>query len=278
MTAVAAPVITAEMADWTALGGGNSGIVGDQNHRSGFHCAANNVPSSDYSRQRDPNGSDGPYVDWDFACAGDFSHKNNSTLRAMHADVLNDLMDGKYPMICEFIGKPWADKPVYYWARWNGIGTLQKYTGQGHDHWSHISWYRSRVDERANLWVGGDMSEMFPVKGEKGNGVQYRQRQLVLLGFSTGNADTQYDGVYGDKMVAAVRAFRAQYGNDGGDKVTPWTALQLELDCAATRAEQGPKGDPGPAGPAGPEGPPGKDGLNVGTTVTITGTGIVADA
>jgi len=158
-TAVAAPVIEAEMKDWTSLGGGNSGIVGDQNHTYGFHCSANNVPASDYSRSRDPNGSDGPYVNWNYCCAGDFDHKNNSKLRQMHANVLNELMDGKYPMICEFIGKPWADKPVYYWARWNGIGTLQKYTGQGHDHWSHLSWYRSRVDERAYLWVAQDMTD-----------------------------------------------------------------------------------------------------------------------
>ena len=158
MTAVPAPVIEAEMDDWKAKGGGNSGICGDVNHTYGFHLAANLVSADDYSRWRDPNGSDGPYVDWDYCCAGDFDHKNDPTLRAMHANVLNDLMDGKFPMICEFIGKPWPDKPVYYWARWNGIDTLQKYTGSGHDHWSHISWYRSRVDERAHLWIGDDMA------------------------------------------------------------------------------------------------------------------------
>lgn len=152
MSAVAAPVIEAEMADWTSLGGGNSGIIGDQNHTYGFHCSANNVPPSDYSRANDPNGSDGPYVNWNYCCAGDFDHKNKSNLRKMHADVLDQLMDGKFPMICEFIGKPWADKPVYYWARWNGVEHLEKYTGQGHDHWSHISWYRSKADQRAYLW------------------------------------------------------------------------------------------------------------------------------
>lgn len=148
----AAPIIVREMDEWEALGGGNSGIVGDANHTYGFHCAADEISADDYSRWRDPNGSDGPYVNWDYACAGDFDHKNNSSLRAKHADLLNRLMAGQHPMICEFIGKPWADKPVYYWARWNGIGTLEKYTGEGHDHWSHVSWYRSRVDEYAGLW------------------------------------------------------------------------------------------------------------------------------
>jgi len=156
MTVVPPPVIESEMADWLLLGGGNSGIVGDANHTYGFHCSAEDISSDDYSRWRDPNGADGPFVDWRYASAGDFSHKNDPALRAKHADVLARLMDGEMPMICEFIGKPWADQPVLYWARWNGIDTLQKYTGTGHDTWSHISWYRSRVNERANLWTGGD--------------------------------------------------------------------------------------------------------------------------
>jgi hypothetical protein len=153
MPTVAAPVITWEMNNWIALGGGNSGIIGNDDHDSGFHVGARYLPADDYSRRRDPNGSDGPYVDWDYACAGDFSHRNIEKLRVHHRRVLNGLMNGEYPMICEFIGKPWSDRPVYYWARWNGIKTLQRYTGVGHDHWSHISWYRSRVNRKANLWT-----------------------------------------------------------------------------------------------------------------------------
>jgi hypothetical protein len=150
---IAAPVISAEMADWTALGGGNSGIVGNAAHTYGFHPAANEVPVEDYSRQQDPNGPNGPFVNWDYACAGDFAHGGNESLRAMHRAVLARLMRGELPMICELIGQPWADQPVYYWARWNGVGVLQRYTGQGHDLWSHISWYRSMVDQRAYLWT-----------------------------------------------------------------------------------------------------------------------------
>lgn len=155
MGAVAAPVIVVEMQTWTNLGGGNSGIVGDQNHSYGFHCSANNTDPDDYSRWRDPNGSDGPYVNWDYACAGDFSHGNDDRLRGYHRNVLARLMNGEMPMICEFIGKPWADRPVYYWARWNGVKKLELYTGSGHDTWSHISWYRSRVNEPAGLWTPG---------------------------------------------------------------------------------------------------------------------------
>lgn len=192
---VAAPVIQTEMNEWVALGGGNSGIVGNSAHTYGFHVAADELPVDDYSRRRDPNGSDGPYINWDYACAGDFSHKNDENLRAMHRAVLARLMRGELPMICEFIGKPWADQPVYYWARWNGVGTLQRYTGSGHDHWSHISWYRSMVDQRARLWVpqtttpppsgSKSVAEVASevIRGEWGNGSDRRAR-LAAAGYN----------------------------------------------------------------------------------------------
>lgn len=163
---IAAPVIEAEMGDWVAKGGSNSGIVGNDLHDYGFHLGANKINQDDYSRWRDPNGADGPYVNWDYACAGDFSHNNDERLRAMHRTVLARLMHGELPMICEFIGQPWADQPVYYWARWNGNTTLQRYTGSGHDIWSHISWYRSTVDQRAYLWIESPTSSI-PSSGKK---------------------------------------------------------------------------------------------------------------
>lgn len=151
----AAPVIQDEMTDWVNLGGGNSGIVPDANHGYGFHMAANQVGPDDYSRANDPNGPYGPFVDWNYCCAGDFAHNNVPELRAYHVTILGRLMRGEMPAICEFIGKPWPDRPVYYWARWNGVTTLELYTGEGHDRWSHISWYRSMANYvyRPWLWV-----------------------------------------------------------------------------------------------------------------------------
>lgn len=151
---IAAPVIVEEMREWVNLGGGNSGIVGDAGHSFGFHVAASELPASDYSRVQDPAGAYGPYVNWAYACAGDFHHGNDERLRIKQREVLHRLMRGELPMICEFIGQPYADQPVLYWARWNGNQTIQRYNGQGHDTWSHISWYRSRVDQRAYLWTG----------------------------------------------------------------------------------------------------------------------------
>jgi peptidoglycan hydrolase-like protein with peptidoglycan-binding domain len=148
---VCASAISAEMKDWVALGGGNSGCCGNAAHTYGFHCPANRVPVSDYSRRRDPGT---PYrMNW--GCAGDFHHGYDAQLMALHADVLTRLMRGEFPMIAEMITKPWKNKPVYYWARWNGLGTLQRYTGTGHDHWSHISWFRSKAHQRAYLWKPG---------------------------------------------------------------------------------------------------------------------------
>lgn len=227
MMGVAAPVISTEMAEWVKLGGGNSGIVGNAAHDYGFHLAANEVGPYDYSRERDPEGSDGPYINWSYSCAGDFSHKNNEALRAKHRAVLSRLMAGQLPMICEFIGKPWADRPVYYWARWNGVGTLQKYTGSGHDHWSHISWFRSRANQRAYLWVPAptppkaglkmlSLKSRFPElrQGMRDpiNGSMYVTRAQVLLLVAFPKFPRSWaDGLYGPETSQAVKEYNAKY-------------------------------------------------------------------
>ena len=148
MACQCASAIVAEMSDWIRLGGQDSGCCGNALHTYGFHCPATAVSTSDYSRSHE---AAVPYqMNW--ACAGDFSHGREAKLRAKHAVVLARLRRGELPMIAEFIGQPWEGKPVYYWARWNGITTLQRYTGAGHDHWSHISWYRSKANQRPYLW------------------------------------------------------------------------------------------------------------------------------
>lgn len=253
MTGIAAPVIEAEMADWVSLGGGNSGIVGDSNHSYGFHCPADEVPPSDYSRTNDPNGSDGPFTNWRYSCAGDFDHKNDPKLREMHLRVLNELMSNKYPMVCEFIGKPWADQPVKYWARWNGVSHLENYDGEGHDHWSHISWYRSRAGERPHLWIPmGGITPKPPVvhrpwpsymphnhyfglitgPTESHGGfytkekpdVQAIQQRLIALGFvpgvtnpSSGWADGKFEQPTKDAVAAWQRARYAAYTSRYGE-------------------------------------------------------------
>lgn len=156
MTCVCAPSIAAEMRDWVALGGTNSGCCGNAAHTYGFHRAGGEVPTSDYSRRHEP----GRPFDLTWACAGDFAHNGNPALRERHAQVLARLManDPALHMVCEFIGQPFSDKPVYYWARWNtdqsGRTILKRYTGSGHTTWSHISWWRSKANLRAFLFTG----------------------------------------------------------------------------------------------------------------------------
>lgn len=151
MSCTCAPAIDAEMRDWIKLGGGNSGCCGNNAHTYGFHRAAAEIPANDYSRTHDA----GRPVNMNWASAGDFAHNGNAKLRAVHAGILARLMNGELPMICEFIGQPWPDRPVYYWCRWAGVKTLKRYTGKGHDTWSHISWWRSRADQRSYMYATG---------------------------------------------------------------------------------------------------------------------------
>lgn len=166
----AAPAHEAQMKVWVALGGGNSGVVGNRLHKYGFHRGASFVPSSDYSRHRDPKGSDGPYSNWGYCCAGDYRHAGNKILRARHAALLTRLMDGDDDLanVCEFIGQPWPDKPVVYWAVWNGRRVLKRYSGQGHDAWSHISVWRSDAVDQPALWQPRETAPSKPPKSPAG--------------------------------------------------------------------------------------------------------------
>lgn len=157
VTCKPAPAIAEEQKDWISLGGMNWGICGNRLHHSGFHLPAANIARDDYSLIHDS----GVPVDMTWACAGDYAHVGKPELRGRHLAVLTRLMSGdpKLNMVCEFIGKPWADRPVYYWARWNGITTLKKYTGAGHDTWSHISLQRSKANLRPHLWIPGTTPE-----------------------------------------------------------------------------------------------------------------------
>lgn len=207
-----AEAIVAEMGDWVRVGGQNWGIYGNKAHKTGFHRAANEIPSTDYSRRRDPAGPDKP-VNWNWACAGDFAHLGDATLRARHAEVLGRLIrgDAACQMIAEFIGQPWPEKPVYYWARWNGIETLRRYTGSGHDTWSHIAWWRSRADQRPWLFPDTDPGLCPPYPGHVlrcapnryDTNVRAWQARMRTRGWTI-----TVDGYFGTRTLSVVRAFQ----------------------------------------------------------------------
>ena len=210
------------MQEWVALGGANSGCCGNAAHTYGFHRPAKAVPVADYSRRHEA----GRPHNMNWACAGDFSHKNIPKLRAKHLTVLQRLMRGELPMICEFIGKPWAAKPVYYWARWNGVKSLQRYSGSGHDHWSHISWWRSRADERAHLWTppGPNIPKPRPVPVKKSVPPKYPGKPMKFSASPIYSANLRVwqarmrqrgwgvaaDGFFGPRTQATTRAFQKE--------------------------------------------------------------------
>lgn len=148
MACVCAPTLDAELDIWVSLGGTNSGCCGNKAHTYGYHREASSIPSSDYSRRNDP----GMPYNYSWACAGDFAHNGVPHLRAMHLDVLVRLMRGELPTVDEFIGQPWANRPVIYWYRYNGINKIKNYTGQGHDKHSHIGIRRSVANRSLGLW------------------------------------------------------------------------------------------------------------------------------
>lgn len=234
MACVCSPAIDAEMRNWIAVGGGNSGCCGNAAHTFGFHLPGYAVPASDYSRSHE---SAAPYnMSW--ASAGDFGHRGSPALRARHAALLGRLMNGELPMICEFIGQPWVGRPVYYWARWNGVQTLKRYTGSGHDSWSHISWWRSRANERAYLWTSapgptpehvvtfppypGYVLRFHPRKIDAN--LMIWQRRMIQRGWNLGT--TGVDGVFGPRVLQVVRSFQAEkrLAVDGEIGQHTWTA------------------------------------------------------
>jgi hypothetical protein len=212
----ASPAIVQTMREWVNLGGGNSGIVGDATHSFGFHVPANQLPASDYSISRDPYG--GP-INWDFACAGDFSHRGDPRLRAYFVGILNRLLAGdpSLSMICEFIGQPWANRPVLYWFRGDG---LQNYTGQGHDTWTHLSWWRSRANLKAPLWAA---ATPLPPKDED-------EDMIFLVGIAGKPAKFASDNMQTVRWIpsqAALDNYKAQ-GKAGTVKV--WQSGSIPID------------------------------------------------
>lgn len=225
---ICAPGMDAQLDAWVALGGQNWGCCGNEDHHTGFHMRGDVIPPTDYSRRHEP----GLPFNMAYACAIDAAHMKDPRLMEYHAKLLGRLMadDPSLSMICEFIGKPWADRPVYYWARWNGVTTLKLYTGRGHDTWSHISIWRSRANETPPLWTPGVVVPVptptpvpsFPAwpgrliryrpgwkrhQRYRGNDVRTWQQQMRNRGWRLA-----VDGDFGPEGDRILRKFQAEKG------------------------------------------------------------------
>lgn len=201
-------------------------------------------------------------IDWTFpdAQAGNYATitKYSDRLMASGQDPTDHRLDGWR----EFYGQCDSDLGVEgYDFRYNGTRT----SDPSHLWHIHLSCDRDKVTSRDNMdrllsVLRGEpnMSELFPVFGDKGEGVKRVQYQLADLGFYAGAKD----GIYGTSTATAVKKFRASHleADQVGDgkKVTGWMTTQIDEDLRAKDAKPGPpgekgdKGDPGEQGPAGP--------------------------
>jgi hypothetical protein len=211
-------------------------------------------------------------IDWTFPEAHSASYdridRYSSRLLASGQDPGDHRLDGWR----EFYGQCDADTHVEgYDFRYSRTGT----SDPSHLWHIHLSCDRDKVtsfenmDKLLSVLRGEPVSETYPAKGDKGEGVKQLQYDLEDLGYDTG----EKDGVYDDAVVKAVDKFRRDHSggkNTGGDKVTGWTRHALNRALAKLDAgAAGPKGDPGEPGPPGEKGDAAV--LAPGSTLTVTG-------
>jgi hypothetical protein len=244
---------------WVSLG-----IVGDENHRGGYHQGEPNVPASDYSRDeshRDENGLSGAASALDI---GAFA-KGGKTLQGLSLWIVGQCKAGAPDTrdIREVIYSP-DGKTV---KRWDRLG-IRSSGDSSHLKHTHISYHRDaegrdKVSLFKRFFEGSGPSDlpggiMLPKYGDSGEEVKYWQRLLAAVGESFPKYGI--DGDYGDEMAAAVRSWFARQGGTGfdGRSITSWIAMRLQMQLF-----KGTKGDPGKDG---------RDGvLQLPANVAITG-------
>lgn len=150
-----APALTLERDRLAKIGGSFLGICGDANHTYGFHVAAAQLPSSDYSLAGEANKPICRY----HAAAIDIGMDwpaSRKWLRWLIAQVQSKKLTG----IAEVIGS-YDGKDVRYWSDSSGWSTDGKaYTGQGHDSWTHVSIHRSTALQDHHLLDGWSANGM----------------------------------------------------------------------------------------------------------------------
>lgn len=139
-----APGLLAELPRMQALGAALLGIVGDVNHRYGYHIPSSRVAPDDYSMRGAQNRPDG-----DFACALD-AGMGWPAARKWLAWLIAEIAADRITGVAEVIGSL-DGRTARYWSDadgWTPQGV--PYRGSGHVTWTHVGIYRStaRVDHR----------------------------------------------------------------------------------------------------------------------------------
>jgi hypothetical protein len=252
------------------------GTKGDTNHLDGYHRSWNWDRNSAYCTNRNYSttetaGNRSP-ANRDWVCAMDVTLPHDELLAACQR-LDKAVRAGRLEKVTEWYGNDDGDQRV---DGYDNIRNVVASSDSSHLWHLHMSFDRARVAEShddvfAILTGEDDVSELFPVYGDKGEGVKRVQYQLDALGYYGGAKD----GVYGDVLAAAVKKFRAAHKVDvvgDGKTVTGWMTTAIDADLRAKDAKPGPAGPPGPAGEPGPAGtlPPGSVLSLDATTATVT--------
>ncbi|MDG4784364.1 hypothetical protein O7626_41120 [Micromonospora sp. WMMD1102] len=267
------------------------GIIGDPNHRGGYHCGRDRVDDDDYSvreSSRDRSGlteaaSALDIGQWSTTVAG-----KRHDLRSMSIWLVAQCKAGAADTrdIREVIYSPDGDVV----KRWDRLG--KRSSGDSSHRWhTHISYHRDATRAGRDLTAlfrrylttiglaAGEDDDMFCQYGQRGAAVKLLQYRLHNLGHSPGDIDS----TYGDKTAVALAAAVRAYNGAVTDGRTYGPEQMIYLDVMWSRkygggGQPGPAGPPGAPGPAGPPGPAGDVTATVAGAVAEIGRRIVAGA
>ena len=215
-------------------------------------------------------------IDWTFpeAQSGNYIKINMYSNRLKASG--EDDNDSRLNNLREFFGNTDKDVNTEGWDyRYAQSSTSSDKTHAWH---IHISFDRKSANDRATMdrllevLRGEPMAQgMVGLRqGDKGEPVKELQ---ALLGYAGFPPSTGVTGTYDSATSRAVVACRQSVGSsdDEGDEITGYAAAQIHKALAIAYA-----GRDGKDGVNGKDGVDGKDGLNAGTTVQITGSGVIA--
>ncbi|GAB3856535.1 hypothetical protein GCM10029963_53070 [Micromonospora andamanensis] len=227
------------------------GIVGDTNHRGGYHCGSDRVVTNDYSVVESPRDRNGLTLDAAALDVGTFQLNSGGRTHNLFtfstwcvAQCVANTPDTRD--IREIIYSP--DGKVV--RRWDRLG--RRGTGDRSHLWhTHFSFFRDAIkagrDQRplfrrylAHIGlIGGDDMGRHVRHGEQGEPVRDLQFRLNRLGIKTKNPKVKgaeptaltTDADYGDHTAEAVKAFELSvlgkdYKGDGKSALAAtWTRL-----------------------------------------------------
>jgi hypothetical protein len=221
--------------------------------------------------------------DWTFLDAqrGDYRTINKYTRRMI--DAMRDPNDLRPDLVVFYtLGNLDGDVTT---EGYNELKNGPEYSGDTTHTWHrHDSFFRNAVGDFWAMWkvltidmgwtyeqwqqsITEEDDDMLVKKGTTSEQVKFWQFLLIKLGYALTT-----NGVYDDKMEAAVNAHRKKYGQGANPQISAWHAAQLLEDLAKLNA-----GKNGAPGKDGRDGVDGKDGALTGT-FTVTGGNLTVEA